>query len=321
MFDPYLGRHRIEGSLITYDCDSPGTEVPAFAGGIVAVPKATPMWPFFHTRADAVVFLLPADFERIKRHDRARIELTIDGKHKRSASANVVAAFEEAKSESTPYVLITAHWDTIGGPGADDNASGVAILLELARSLKKTATCEGWAVRFLFTGAEEEGLLGAPAYVARHREELKNCRLVVSLDQVGGPGDVSMELVESQSGCRPDQHSAPGPLRVLCTNNWVMLPMPSLRNCTQPHWLWDTWEAIKRESRFPILHRNEMGSDHIVFAQAGIPATCLQNPCQEAHSSGDVPDQVNQGSLQKAGEIAATLIEAVLHRESNKPRR
>lgn len=66
-------------------------------------------------------------------------------------------------------VLLAAHYDSVGaGPGAGDDGSGVATLLECARALR----AEGPLVRpilLLFSDAEEVGLVGARAFVERHR--------------------------------------------------------------------------------------------------------------------------------------------------------
>jgi len=254
LFNPYRKPQRIQGSLRTFEPDSPTPEKQDFTGSIVAVPERTPLWSVGHAQAEAIVFLTETEFQQIKRQGGERADLMIDGQRKRRTSANVVAQLQKVRRDATPYVLVSAHWDSILGPGADDNASGVAVLLELARSLKRRPAHKGLAVRFLFTGAEEEGLLGASAYVARHREELKYCRLVVNLDQVGGPGELAMELIEVRAECPTPGDAPSGPLRVWCTENWVMLPMPSLNHCTQPNWLWDMWEAVKRESEYPVSH-------------------------------------------------------------------
>jgi Zn-dependent M28 family amino/carboxypeptidase len=89
-------------------------------------------------------------------------------------------------------VLLTAHLDSIniqGGPlapapGADDNASGSAGLLEIARVL---ATHDSeHDLRFILFGGEEEGLFGSQQYVASlPASERDRVRAVVNMDMIG----------------------------------------------------------------------------------------------------------------------------------------
>jgi hypothetical protein len=86
------------------------------------------------------------------------------------------------------YFLICAHGDSdSGGPGADDNGSGEAVVLELARVLaglvrggRLPAPSAG--LRFVVWGSE---YASAGAYVAREGERLRRCLGVVNLDEVG----------------------------------------------------------------------------------------------------------------------------------------
>ncbi|UCH84723.1 MAG: Zn-dependent exopeptidase M28 [Candidatus Latescibacterota bacterium] len=95
-------------------------------------------------------------------------------------------------------LIICAHYDSRGedwlepAPGADDNASGVAVLLETARVIRD-ADIEP-AVTLVFFGGEEDDLIGSRAF-ARHLAEKGNSyRGVINVDMVGydehGPRDV-----------------------------------------------------------------------------------------------------------------------------------
>ena len=80
-----------------------------------------------------------------------------------------------------PPILIGAHYDTVfGSPGADDNATGIAVLLELARFF---ATEEkNYPLRFVAFDLEEYGLLGSRAYAQFLRAEKQPLRLMLSLE-------------------------------------------------------------------------------------------------------------------------------------------
>jgi Peptidase family M28 len=104
---------------------------------------------------------------------------------------NVVAYLARDVRPDAPVILVGAHYDAQGEdgasvfPGADDNASGVAALLEIARISAIRGT--GPAMLFVAFGAEESGLLGAKAYVDTPIIPLSRVALMINLDMVGRP--------------------------------------------------------------------------------------------------------------------------------------
>ncbi|GAB1538157.1 hypothetical protein NUACC21_08150 [Scytonema sp. NUACC21] len=80
-------------------------------------------------------------------------------------------------------ILVAAHYDTIFfSPGADDNASGVAVVLEVARLLSSVPTTK--TLQLAFFDLEEAGLLGSKAFVT-NKAHLENLRSVIVMDMVG----------------------------------------------------------------------------------------------------------------------------------------
>jgi aminopeptidase YwaD len=80
---------------------------------------------------------------------------------------NVIATISPSAAvpSSPPPLIVAAHYDTVeASPGADDNASALAVLLEVARSLGGVPLARG--VRFIAFCLEEENLLGSLAYAA-----------------------------------------------------------------------------------------------------------------------------------------------------------
>jgi Zn-dependent M28 family amino/carboxypeptidase len=89
----------------------------------------------------------------------ATVRLQITTEKRRTTSQNVIAG-THAQGR---VLLIGAHLDSVvAGAGINDNGSGVAALLEVARIVRTRAP--GLAVRFAFWGAEELGLVGSRAY-------------------------------------------------------------------------------------------------------------------------------------------------------------
>ncbi|MBS1571547.1 MAG: M20/M25/M40 family metallo-hydrolase [Bacteroidetes bacterium] len=85
------------------------------------------------------------------------------------------------------FVIVCGHYDSIVGPGVDDNGSGVASILEIARILKDVPT--EYSIKFINFSGEEQGLKGSYNYVANvvnATNPKMNIKVVFNLDQVGG---------------------------------------------------------------------------------------------------------------------------------------
>lgn len=83
-----------------------------------------------------------------------------------------------------PPLIVAAHYDTVlGSPGADDNASALAVLLDVAQRIKQTSLSR--PVHFIAFCLEEEGLLGSQAYVAHLTETHKPVQGAIILECVG----------------------------------------------------------------------------------------------------------------------------------------
>ena len=104
---------------------------------------------------------------------------------------------------SLKTILVMAHRDDTGtGPGADDNASGTAALLELARAYAPTAgpvrVPLPYTLAFLSTDGGADGGVGA-AWFAAHAPERENVIAVVNLDSIAGPRRPRLELTGDTS--------------------------------------------------------------------------------------------------------------------------
>lgn len=99
--------------------------------------------------------------------------------------ANGVNIFTERQGtdKTSGAILVAAHYDTVAlSPGADDNASGIAVILEIARVLGSYPTPR--TLQLAFFDQEEEGLLGSTAFVSQ-RKRLQNIRGAIVMDMVG----------------------------------------------------------------------------------------------------------------------------------------
>ena len=103
----------------------------------------------------------------------------------KGASQNVVAEIP-GRRPHLPVVLVGAHHDTqCHNTGADDNASAVVALLELAVLLGRSRPLR--SIRLVSFGAEEQLSVGSACYVAAHRKEMESVGVVLNLDSVASP--------------------------------------------------------------------------------------------------------------------------------------
>lgn len=110
---------------------------------------------------------------------------------------NVIGVLEGSDPVlSREYIVLGAHYDHLGYtlnqgdkkifPGADDNASGVSAVMELAKYFSQEGNRPKRSVIFIAFDAEESGLLGATHFVnALTREEVADIKVMFSFDMVG----------------------------------------------------------------------------------------------------------------------------------------
>ena len=106
---------------------------------------------------------------------------TAEAGSKSITSANVIAV---KKGNSAQEIIVGAHYDsTEAGPGSDDNASGVAVMLEVAKLVQSMPT--PYTIRFIAFGAQESGLSGSYAYLNQmSQEEFENIIGMIDLDSL-----------------------------------------------------------------------------------------------------------------------------------------
>ena len=103
------------------------------------------------------------------------------------------------------YVIICGHFDSLNGPGVNDNGSGTSIMLEAAKILKDIPT--EYSIKFIHFSGEEQGLIGSKHYVndVLYKEKMPQyeIKMVFNLDQVGGKKGMFNDTVfcdEDQDG-------------------------------------------------------------------------------------------------------------------------
>ncbi|MBE9166124.1 M20/M25/M40 family metallo-hydrolase [Pleurocapsales cyanobacterium LEGE 06147] len=107
-------------------------------------------------------------------------EFTVRGK----THQNLILNLPSNNKKKLHPILIGAHYDAVPGtPGADDNATGVAGLLELARAF--AAKPPKYSIRLVAFDMEEYGMLGSTAYAAYLKQQKQPLKLMLSLEMLG----------------------------------------------------------------------------------------------------------------------------------------
>ena len=141
------------------------------------------------------------------------------GKEKQITTHNIIAVVPgKDKHLRNEYIVVGSHYDHLGmggqgsgsrrpdtlgvHPGADDNASGDAVVLELARHFKKARSPR--SIIFMFFGAEEQGLVGSKKFLEWMKQEdnqrknlpnnIKGIVAMVNLDMVGRMRDHALSV-------------------------------------------------------------------------------------------------------------------------------
>ncbi|MFD0674641.1 M20/M25/M40 family metallo-hydrolase [Cohnella sp. GCM10027633] len=113
------------------------------------------------------------------------------------ASANIVATKPGASSR---VLYVGAHYDTVEvGKGADDNASGIGVMLEAAKAVAKAET--PYTIKFIAFGSEEVGLIGSEYFVSLlTHEEIENAVAMINLDSLAVGDDMHVYGSEGADG-------------------------------------------------------------------------------------------------------------------------
>lgn len=168
-------------------------------------------------------------------------------------------------------------------PGALDNASGVALLLELARTLP-ALSLQRTRVTLVATGAEEEGLAGSVRFFQAHADDLGPNPCLINLDSVGAAGRVA---VLSAFGI-PPMGRAP-----------VLVALA---------------QEVAGELGIPLAAPflpPGVGTDHFPAALRRIPAvtlSCLGPGLRRIHTPADCPALVTPEGLEEAGRLVLGML-------------
>jgi hypothetical protein len=209
---------------------------------------------------------------------------------------NVIAVLEGEGPNKDETIIIGAHYDHVGRGGqgslargstdihngADDNASGTATLLEVARQLVQRGQKLPRRVVFMAFTAEERGLLGSAHYVRSPIFPLEKTVAMLNMDMVGRLRDEKLiiEGTDTAAEFRP----------------WI--------------------DALNLRHQFKITHQSGGygPSDHASFYPKNIPVMHFYTGSHpDYHRPGDDADKLNVPGMRRIGELVAETAILVAH--------
>jgi peptidase M28-like protein len=208
-----------------------------------------------------------------------RMSVPVTPAHEVQAT-NVVGLLRGTGADATRAILIGGHLDGVGTdpngtvfPAANDNASGPAITIEVARALTAHKSELRRSVVFVAFAGEEEGFVGSEAYIARMASSpgrVESLVAMLNLDVIGCCGNTLEATNESKS-------------------------------------LQDRVAAAAARSGVTFRGTGGGGSDQQPFARKGVPATLILWSDYILHVTGDTVAKVDVAHLQKAGDVVSQV--------------
>ena len=214
----------------------------------------------------------------LRKRGASRARARLDVELRKESSQNLVGEIP-GRRRDLPMVLLGAHHDTqCNNTGADDNASGVVALLEIATLLASSRLLR--TVRFVSFGAEEQLSVGSAAYVVAHRNEMRRTGAVLNLDSVSSP----------------------------LGHHWLLRAGPDAFGKFLLETLGQSgFDALEKTAAMPF-------ADHFPFSVFGVPSVTFLRPNMDSgmrwqhHSSMDNLDNV---SVEELARVVGALTKVV----------
>ncbi|MBW2961608.1 M28 family metallopeptidase [Mesonia aestuariivivens] len=231
------------------------------------------------------ISVLVQEFEAKKRKDNTIV-----------STYNVLGLIEGNDSSlKSEVIILGAHYDHLGIKGdsiyhgADDNASGVAALLEIAEKVKAHEKELKRSIIFIAFGAEEQGLLGSQFFVENPIVPLNNIKLMINMDMLGSLNEKS-QVYMGGAGT-------------------FLGGVELMKSLGEPNEL------------SPVVHAGSVGgSDHVSFYKKGISVLGIHTGGNENyHQPTDTIDTLNiSGEVKVANYIYQALMEVATTRKELK---
>jgi Zn-dependent M28 family amino/carboxypeptidase len=211
------------------------------------------------------------------------------------------------------FILVGAHFDHLGKmgdsiyPGADDNASGVAGLLAIAKACAKGGTTLRRSVLFVAFGAEEQSLRGSRYFAAHPPRSLTKLITMINLDMIGRP-----RLLDQKALAWPKKlvgipdEPAVGVLGTDQSPELAAIARAVFTGLELPLFAPEDFGVLANT----IKKMSEGRSDHAPFQQRGIPFLFFStSEHDDYHKPTDTVDKVDGETIRRIAEgVFRTLL-------------
>jgi len=241
---------------------------PLKAAGVI-VPKESLIW-WASTGFEVAKTPLILVQDSLLSDSAKSISLNVENNFIEDYKTQNVVAFIPGTEKADSFIVFTAHYDHLGlmgkgnmFAGANDNASGVAMLLNLAEHYSKTENKPKYTTVFLFFTGEESGLRGSKHFAQNPLFNLQKIKALINLDMVGS-GSEGIAIVNGKE------------------NKRISNRLKSIND---------------QKDYFPnVLIRGEScNSDHCFFHKAGVASVFIYTRGKEHkdyHNLHDTPDRL-----------------------------
>jgi aminopeptidase YwaD len=256
--------------------------------GVYILPKTgKPLWPVSQSVHSATLIEL---YDSTARFDKkTRIDIAIAQQFVPKFAADNIIAYVPGTERSDSFIVFAAHYDHLGKmgnktmfPGASDNASGTAMLLELARHY--AATPARYSMVFIAFAGEEAGLVGSRYFTQNPYLDLSRIRFLLNLDIMG-------DASEGITVVNAEQH--PGEFERLQQLNAATTGGAALS------------EVRKRG---PAAN-----SDHHFFVEKGVPAFFIYTMGGKGfyHDIWDKPEHLSLKNIPQLGRLLKQFVDGL----------
>ena len=326
--NPYLDSVRFEGTAVVIEAAAlDALPRDGLRGRAVVTNDWSAHFRLMRLLPGLVMYLSGSDFEGIRSRGEVRFRLQLAGGIRSFQTANVIARVGPAPP-GTGQIWISAHYDTYrqDTPGASDNASGVGVLLELARHFKSIEGELSCGLKFIAFGGEEVGTAGSRAFLRDNAQFLGDCALLFNIDDVGGNRRILVERdggpggIEGADGLRQDPHGEVVRAWEGIGSRWRLLPdeetLKAFGAGHHPDWLADIVTRSVQDLGYEVVYTGTQGSDQMGFARAGWATSGVGIVSGHSHTAEDTPERIHIPSLKKAGEIAALIVVRTMNKQA-----
>lgn len=227
------------------------------------------------------VSILKSDGENIKdilaSGKPVKVTLKVDSETTDGTSKNIIATMKSKKQSNGKNIVVGAHYDGVDTPAANDNASGIATLIEAAKVLsKQKLDCD---INFIAFGAEEIGLVGSNYYVkSLTPKERGNIIAMLNLDMVGAGDTLRIHTVNNSP------KSLPADLAVNCSN----------------------------KLNYKNSRTVQDSSDHVPFEATGIPVAYFEyGPYEDYHTDKDNIEIIQKEDLLHTCNVLVNMVKVI----------